>query len=120
MKRVLLLNMPFYTLHHPALGISLLKAGLERAGFPCDILYLNLAFIERVCRQQARFSESLGAFTTYLALGSRMLSDWLFAADLFGERPEEPTCRVEEFLASGADLLGPDDPPSLVDPDAGS
>lgn len=115
MKRVLLLNMPFYELHHPALGISLLKAGLERAGFPCDILYLNLAFIQHACRQQADVFEGLGAFTTYLALGSRMLGDWLFAADLFGERLEEPNRRVEELLARGPNLLGPDDP-RAVDP----
>jgi ribosomal peptide maturation radical SAM protein 1 len=119
MNRVLLLNMPFHMLHYPAIGISLLKAGLERAGFPCDILYLNLAFIEHVCRQQADISEGLGAFTMYDVLGWHMLVDWLFAADLFGERPEEPNCRVKEFLARSPYLLGPDDP-SLGDPGAGS
>lgn len=100
MKRVLLLHMPFRTPQSPSLALSLLKAGLERAGFPCDVLYLNLAFVERVCQAQENVMEGVDAFIAYRDVWRRfiLLADWLFAADLFGE-PAEAGCHVEESLA---------------------
>jgi hypothetical protein len=99
--KILLLNMPFYRLDHTALGISLLKAGLERAGFPCDILYLNLAFAERVCRAQEDVAVRLDAYIAYWEMGMHpiLLGDWTFAGDLFGE-PGEAGGHVEEVVAS--------------------
>lgn len=100
MKRVLLLNMPLRRLDRPAIGISLLKAGLERAGYPCDILYLNLAFVERVCRTQDNVVEGANAFIAYGEMGTHflLLGDWPFAADLFGKRAEVGG-HVEEIVA---------------------
>lgn len=99
MKRVLLLAMPFHTTECPSLALSLLKASLERAGIASDILYLNLAFVERLCRVQENVVEGADAFVAYRE-GERfvLLGDWLFAADLFGE-PVEAGCSVEESLA---------------------
>jgi magnesium-protoporphyrin IX monomethyl ester (oxidative) cyclase len=45
---VLLVVPPFQGLKHPALGPSQLKANLEREGIPCEVLYLNLLFAERI------------------------------------------------------------------------
>ena len=46
--RVLLVSMPFGALDRQALGISLLKAQLERLGIGCDVRYLNFSFAEFV------------------------------------------------------------------------
>ena len=104
MKRVLLVNMPFSGLHYPALGISLLKAGLDRAGFSCDILYLNLAFAERVCRAREDVVAGVGAFSGYREMEARfvLLGDWLFAADLFGQGTEVGG-HLEEIVAAVAE-----------------
>jgi ribosomal peptide maturation radical SAM protein 1 len=113
--KILLLNMPFYRLDHTALGISLLKAGLERAGFPCDILYLNLAFAERVCRAQEDVAAKLDAYIAYWEMGMHpiLLGDWTFAGDLFGE-PGEAGGHVEEVVASTfKNVLSPWAPPQV-------
>jgi len=100
MKRVLLLNMPFDRLAEPAIGISLLKAGLKRAGYPCDILYLNLAFVERVCRAQEDVMRGVDALISYGEMRTHflLLGDWPFAADLYGE-PVAGGGRLEEIFA---------------------
>jgi hypothetical protein len=48
MSKVILLSMPFGSLDRPALGISLLKAGLEGKGITCDVRYLTFTFAELV------------------------------------------------------------------------
>lgn len=48
--RVALVNMPFATVERPALGLSLLKAGVRQAGHECDVLYPNLDFAVAVGR----------------------------------------------------------------------
>jgi ribosomal peptide maturation radical SAM protein 1 len=101
LKRVLLLNMPFHGLGAPSLGLSLLKADLEGAGFPCDVFYLNLAFFERVCRAQESLLEGLNLFVDYrnLGMGLGPLADWIFSADLFGEPAQEAGPSSEEIVA---------------------
>ena len=39
---IALVNMPFFSISRPSLGLSLLRAGLERIGYAADIHYLNL------------------------------------------------------------------------------
>ena len=46
--KVLLVSMPFGALDRPALGLSLLKAQLAKAGFAFDVRYLNFSFAELV------------------------------------------------------------------------
>ena len=78
MKRVLLVSMPFSGITSPSLGLSLLKAGLTRDGLPCDIRYLNLDFARRI---DALRYERIANFMPDLLLG-----DWIFAAEVFGDR----------------------------------
>ncbi len=106
MKRVLLLDMPLHTPEYPSAALGLLKAGLERAGFPSDVLHLNLAFMERVCRAQENVVEGVEAFIAYREMGTHfiLLADWLFAADLFGE-PAEAGGHVAEILACTLEQL---------------
>src|SRR5258708_5524067 len=40
----LLVELPFKSVERPNLGLSLLKAVLEEAGFPCAVRYANLSF----------------------------------------------------------------------------
>lgn len=44
----ILLSMPCAAVNYPAMGISLLKAGLVNEGFPCDVKYFNLDYVEFV------------------------------------------------------------------------
>jgi hypothetical protein len=101
MKRVLLLDMPLHAPEFPSIALSLLKPGLERAGFPSDVLYPNLPFVERICRAQENVGEGVATFFAYREMTAYfvLLPDWLFAADLFGE-PAEAGCHVGEILAS--------------------
>ncbi|MBN1139640.1 MAG: RiPP maturation radical SAM C-methyltransferase, partial [Anaerolineae bacterium] len=106
MVRVLLLDMPLHTPEYPSIALGLLKAGLERAGMPSDVLHLNLAFMERVCRAQRDVVEGVEAFIAYREMGAHfiLLPDWLFAADLFGQ-PAEASGHVEDILACTLEQL---------------
>ncbi len=89
MKRVLLVTMPFGTTLRPSIGLSLLKAALVRDGLPCEVHYFNLRFAERVGGQRY---ESI-------AVGVRQLAgEWIFAADLFGDRIPPPERYFSEVL----------------------
>jgi ribosomal peptide maturation radical SAM protein 1 len=48
MGRTLLVCMPCAALERPPLALSLLKAELENAGQPCDLVYPNIDFAERL------------------------------------------------------------------------
>src|SRR5262245_57856368 len=89
--RVLLVVPPFHQLFIPAIGVSLLKAGLSRLGIDCDILYVNLQFAERIGVE----------LYTQVAVGGRhpaLTGEWVFAGDLFGDEAPDPRGYVEEVL----------------------
>jgi len=79
MKRFLLISMPFGALDRPALGISLLKANLERQGYDCDIRYFTFTFAEHIG------FETYGWITNELPY-TAFAGDWLFTSSLYGER----------------------------------
>ena len=82
--------MPFATFAAPSLGISLLQAGLRRAGFSCDIHYLNLPFAARV------------GCMSYLKLGidssTAFAGEWLFAEEVFGTNRQRDRTYIEKVL----------------------
>ena len=91
MPRVLLVVPPFHQVFTPALGVSLLKAALTRAGIPCDVLYLNIPFAEQVGPE----------FYTRIAAEGRfdaLAGEWVFAGDLFGDRAPDPRGYLDEVL----------------------
>src|SRR5581483_3803198 len=90
MRRVLLVSMPFATTASPSLGLSLLKAGLARAGVPCDLRYLNFDFARRI---GAWRYERICNFSSDLLLG-----DWIFAAAVFGDGIPPPERYFAEVL----------------------
>lgn len=77
--RVALVNMPFATLYRPSIGLSLLKAALERDGHQADLHYLNLAFGDRI--GPALYTQISDSPTVAL------MGEWVFARSLFGPTP---------------------------------
>jgi len=78
LMRVLLICMPFAALDRPALGLSLLKALVQRAGYDCEVAYLNLDFA--VLLGDARYRQiTEGLPFTALA------GEWVFAEALWQE-----------------------------------
>jgi ribosomal peptide maturation radical SAM protein 1 len=76
--RVLLICMPFAALDRPALGLSLLKAAVLRAGHECEVAYLNLDFAVLLGDAgYRRIAEGL-PFTA-------LAGEWVFAEALWGE-----------------------------------
>jgi len=90
MDRVALINMPFVSTSRPAIGISLLKAALERDGVPCDLHYLNfrcatrmgLDIYERICDTTS----------------DTWLGEYVFALGLFGDRIPPPRAYSADVL----------------------
>jgi ribosomal peptide maturation radical SAM protein 1 len=89
--RVLLLNMPWGAIERPALGLSLLEAGLHNRGMPCRTLYLNL-----------RLADKLGA-DTYSWINHDLphiafVGEWLFAEALHGQDETRDAGFVQHIL----------------------
>ncbi len=101
MSRVLLVNLPFFHLRWPNLGLGLLKAGLRRAGVPCDVAYWNFDFAERVGEDvYAWLAECFG-----FVLGG----DRLFARHYFGHQLPDDQSYCREVLVEADPELTDDD-----------
>jgi ribosomal peptide maturation radical SAM protein 1 len=88
---ILLIVPPFQSITRPALGVSQLKAILQEAGFPTQILYLNLSYAEHIGPD---VYEWISNGTTTILFGEFIFSYLLF------ERQESDIVRyVEEVLA---------------------
>lgn len=100
MERVLLVNMPFYSIEHPSIGLGMLKAELSKEGIPCDILYLNLSFAEQLSRGFENTHDILNSIKLYHNIGRRflLLGDWLFSHDLFNNDHREESCSIKQVL----------------------
>src|SRR5262249_13761559 len=83
---IALINMPFFTLSLPSLGLSLLKSELDRAGYSSKIYYLNLSFSSHV------------GYDLYQSVDdqpiARLALEWVFAESLWGVNRE----RDEKFI----------------------
>ena len=93
--RVLLVQMPFFTLDTASISLSLVKAAVEEAGDHCDLRYLNLEFGRRLGSDL--YTWVAGNSPPYLLFG-----DLLFAQSLHGE-----TVSKEELRALAAPLRTP-------------
>ena len=99
--RVLFICMPFAGIDRPALGISLLKAGLARVGIECDIEYFNLLFAEIIGLQ----SYSLFNYTSTCEPGDAIpytafAGDWIFSQYFYGPGSLDAQGYVENVLRS--------------------
>lgn len=90
-KRVLLLSLPFGALERPALGLSLLRPIVERAGFACDVGYLTFSFAEWIGEEEYRWISSDLPHTAFAG-------EWIFTAALYGDDPRRDEAYVQEIL----------------------
>jgi len=70
--------MPFADVNRPAIGVSLLKAGIERLGFDSAIEYFDVDLAESISYQLYEFMANT------LAIES-MVGEWFFADLVFGD-----------------------------------
>jgi len=89
MTRVLLLQLPFFTLDSPSIALSLLKASLKEANIPCDLLYRNLDFGKQLGPEL--YSFIAGSVPVHSLYG-----DLLFAEELQQRRVDRD--RVQELV----------------------
>ncbi|HEV2851499.1 MAG TPA: RiPP maturation radical SAM C-methyltransferase [Thermoanaerobaculia bacterium] len=82
---VALVNMPFAMADRPSIQCGLLKAGLTRAGYDVDVLYLNLEFAAEF---GAAFYREISRLRTDLLLG-----EWLFSTAAFDLKDDQEDYR---------------------------
>jgi ribosomal peptide maturation radical SAM protein 1 len=88
---VTLVHMPWGSLERPALGVSLLQAGLRRRGVECDVRYLNMTFADAIgVAHYQRVSHDL----PHVAF----VGEWLFSEALYGPDPARDAAFIEEIL----------------------
>ena len=75
---VLFAVLPFGDVRRPALGVSVLKAGIARRGFQSRIEYLNLRMAELI---------GLPLYTKLAneAAPNHLIGEWFFADAVFGD-----------------------------------
>jgi ribosomal peptide maturation radical SAM protein 1 len=88
---VLLLSMPYGALERPALGISLLKPLLARAGVECDVRYLNFPLAELLGYGEYQWMQAELPYTAFAG-------DWTFTTDLHGPSSARDEGFVREVL----------------------
>lgn len=81
MKKVLLLSMPYGALERPALGLSLLKAALNRENIDCDVRYLTFPFADLIGAENYQWLCYELPYTAFAG-------DWTFTTALYGEKYE--------------------------------
>jgi len=101
MSRILIANMPFYSLRWPNLGPSLLKAALGREGVECDVAYFNFDFAERLGLEHYHWLADQFAFV----LGGERL----FARHFFGDAIPDDEAFYRDVLLPADPELGPSD-----------
>lgn len=104
--RVLLVQMPFFTLDTPSISLSLVKASLEREGIDCDLDYFNLDFGDRLGIDL--YSWIAGSSPPYLLFG-----DLLFTPVL--REREVPVERLRELIRPLGTPGVPPVPEEMVD-----
>jgi ribosomal peptide maturation radical SAM protein 1 len=87
---VALVNMPFYGIDRPSLGLSLLKAALNKRNIPCDVHYLNLCFAHQIGVDRYKLVDALAE--------TDLAGEWIFSAALWGEDQALDKAYIREVL----------------------
>jgi ribosomal peptide maturation radical SAM protein 1 len=103
--RVLLVQMPFFRLESPCLGLELLDASLRRAGIESEVLYLNLEFGRRIGKDAYAWISSRSP--RYLLLGDLVFGQALHGEEVGLERLERLVAGLDRRKEAGV-------PPWLV------
>lgn len=96
-NKTLLISMPFGALSRPALGISLLKATLDRQQLPCEIRYLNFAFAEFISGDDFNWITHELPYTAFAG-------DWTFTTALYGPDATRDARYLDQILRGGWSL----------------
>src|SRR5215831_5405895 len=96
---------PFADVARPSIGVSLLKAGLARAGFSSRIHYFNIEFAEAI-------DEKVYSYISDHTPADSMTGEWLFAHLVFGDQLPPDHDYVRTILSFRAQ---PDMVRSIVD-----
>lgn len=91
--RVALINMPFFTVYHPSIGLGLLKSSLTRIDVSCDVLNLNIE-----CAEWIGLSDYNAVSHAFTSAYNALIGEWLFSRSLFGEAAPDPDQYVQEIL----------------------
>lgn len=91
--KTLLVELPFKTFSRPSIGLSLLKASLERAGYPCQIRYANIELAARV------------GLRTYRVIAEEVPEPLLLGDLIFAPAVDERRGRFEELRDRGTLFL---------------
>lgn len=91
--RVALVNMPFFTVYHPSIGLGLLKSALTRNEVSCDVLNLNID-----CADWIGLSDYNAISHTFTSAYNAQIGEWLFSRSLFGAAAPDPERYIQEIL----------------------
>lgn len=91
--RVALVNMPFFTVYHPPIGLGLLKSALARDGVACDVLNLNIE-----CADWVGLSDYNAISHSFSSVYNALIGEWVFSRSLFGDETLDPDRYIEEIL----------------------
>jgi ribosomal peptide maturation radical SAM protein 1 len=97
MKKVLLVSMPMGAMERPALGLSLLKARLNEAGFACDVRYLTFAFAEFIGHDDYQWMCYQLPYTAFAG-------EWSFTEALYGDHSVADHAYVQDILRTAWQL----------------
>lgn len=92
---VALVNMPFYGVDCPSLGLSLLKAALSKRDIPCSVHYPNIWFAKHI-----GFDVYTNIF--YSFPDTDLIGERIFASALWGCDPARDRIFEEEVLESAS------------------
>jgi ribosomal peptide maturation radical SAM protein 1 len=87
---VVLVSMPFMDIDRPSIQLGLLKAVLTEHGFPVRTLHANLDLAARI---------GVDHYRAVAAHRGRMLGDWLFSIEAFGEAAPDRAARLLDDFA---------------------
>src|SRR5690606_32878898 len=90
-KRVALIHMPWGALERPALGVSLLQAGLERHGITADVVYLNMTFADFIGVERYQW-------VTHELPHIAFAGEWVFSEALYGSDPARDAAYTNGIL----------------------
>jgi ribosomal peptide maturation radical SAM protein 1 len=91
--RVALVNMPFFTVYHPSIGLGLLKSALTRDEVSCDVVNLNID-----CAEWIGLSDYNAISHTFTSVYNALIGEWLFSRSLFGTDAPDPDRYIQEIL----------------------
>src|SRR4051812_13314990 len=93
-----IVSMPFMDVDRPSIQLGLLKAIREAHGFPVRTLHANLDFAALI---------GIEHYRVLAEQRSRLVGDWLFSVEAFGEAaPDRDGRLLEEFAGDLAYLAG--------------